>query len=112
MTSALEGKLKPELREVVVGSAEVRQIFRLSKAGTVAGCMVVSGAIPRTARVRLRRDGEVAWTGRIAALKRFKDDVREVASGFECGISLEGRDDILVGDVIEAFTIEELARTL
>jgi translation initiation factor IF-2 len=110
--SALEGLLKPELREVVVGSAEVRQVFRLSKAGTVAGCMVVSGTIPRTARVRLLRDGATEWSGRIAALKRFKDDVKEVASGFECGISLEGRDDIRVGDLIEAFAIEELARTL
>jgi translation initiation factor IF-2 len=110
--SALEGLLKPELKEVVVGAAEVRQVFRLSKAGTVAGCMVTTGTIPRTGRVRLRRAGEVEWTGRIAALKRFKDDVREVASGFECGISLEGRDDVKVGDVIEAFNIEELARTL
>ncbi len=110
--SALEGLLKPELKEVVTGSAEVRQVFRLSKAGTVAGCMVVSGTIPRTGKVRLLRDGEAVWTGRIAALKRFKDDVKEVASGFECGISLEGRDDVKVGDVIESFNIEELARTL
>jgi translation initiation factor IF-2 len=110
--SALEGLLKPELKEVVTGSAEVRQIFRLSKAGTVAGCMVVSGTVPRSGRVRLLREGAVEWTGRIAALRRFKDDVKEVASGFECGISLEGRDDVKVGDVIEAFTIEELARTL
>jgi translation initiation factor IF-2 len=110
--SALEGLLRPELREVVAGSAEVRQTFRLSKAGTVAGCMVVSGTISRAARVRLLRGGAVEWTGRIAALKRFKDDVREVASGFECGISLEGRDDIKIGDIIEAFNIEEVARTL
>jgi len=110
--SALEGLLKPELKDVVTGSAEVRQVFRLSKAGTVAGCMVSSGTIPRTGKVRLLRAGAVEWTGRIAALKRFKDDVREVASGFECGITLEGRDDIKVGDVIEAFNIEELARTL
>ena len=110
--SALEGLLKPELKDVVIGSAEVRQVFRLSKAGTVAGCMVTSGTIPRTGKVRLLRAGAVEWTGRIVALKRFKDDVREVASGFECGITLEGRDDIKVGDVIEAFNIEELARTL
>jgi translation initiation factor IF-2 len=110
--SALEGLLKPELREVVTGVAEVRQVFRLSKAGTVAGCMVVTGTIPRTGKVRLLRAGGVEWNGRIAALKRFKDDVREVASGFECGITLEGRDDIKVGDTIESFTIEELARTL
>jgi translation initiation factor IF-2 len=109
---ALEGLLKPELREVVLGTAEVRQLFKLSKAGMVAGCMVMSGNMPRTAKVRLRRDGDVVWTGRIGTLKRFKDDVREVATGFECGISLEGMNDIRTGDVIEAFTIEEMARTL
>jgi translation initiation factor IF-2 len=109
---ALEGLLKPELKEVVLGAAEVRQVFKLSKAGVVAGCMVTSGNIPRTAKVRLTRDGEVVWTGRIGSLKRFKDDVREVASGFECGISLEGMNDVKAGDVIEAFMIEELARTL
>jgi translation initiation factor IF-2 len=109
---ALAGLLKPELKEVVLGSAEVRQVFKLSKAGTVAGCMVTSGSIPRTAKVRLVREGEAVWNGRIDALKRFKDDVREVASGFECGITLEGMNDIKVGDVIEAFMIEELARTL
>jgi len=79
---ALEGKLKPELREVVLGAAEVRQVFKLSKSGVVAGSMVTTGTIPRTGKVRLRREGEVLWTGRIEALKRFKDDVREVASGF------------------------------
>jgi translation initiation factor IF-2 len=109
---ALEGMLKPELREVVLGSAEVRQLFKLSKAGTVCGCMVTSGAIPRTGKVRLMRDGETVWTGRIDALKRFKDDVKEVAAGFECGISLDGMNDAKVGDTIEAFMIEELARTL
>jgi translation initiation factor IF-2 len=109
---ALEGLLKPELREVILGVAEVRQSFKLSKAGTVAGCMVTSGTIPRTGRVRLVRDGSSVWMGRIGSLRRFKDDVKEVASGFECGIALEGMNDIKVGDVIEAFTIEELARTL
>jgi translation initiation factor IF-2 len=109
---ALEGLLKPELKEVVLGAAEVRQVFKLSKAGVVAGCMVTSGNIPRTAKVRLTREGEVVWTGRIGSLKRFKDDVREVAAGFECGISLEGMNDVNVGDVIEAFMIEELQRTL
>jgi translation initiation factor IF-2 len=110
--SALEGLLKPELKEVVLGSAEVRQVFKLSKAGVVAGSMVTSGTIPRTSKVRLRRAGEIVWTGRIEALKRFKDDVKEVASGFECGITLDGYSDLKVGDVIEAFTIEEMARTL
>jgi len=109
---ALEGLLKPELKEVVLGVAEVRQVFKLSKAGVVAGCMVTSGAIPRTAKVRLKRGDEVVWTGRIGSLKRFKEDVREVTSGFECGISLDGMNDVHQGDLIEAFTIEELARTL
>jgi len=110
--AALEGMLKPELQEVVLGAAEIRQVFKLSKAGTVAGCMVTSGMIPRAAKVRLLRDGVPVWQGRIDALKRFKDDVREVQSGFECGLSLEGMNDFKVGDVIEAFKIEELARTL
>jgi translation initiation factor IF-2 len=109
---ALEGLLKPELREVVLGAAEVRQVFRLSKAGAIAGCMVQSGSITRSSKVRLRREGDVVWTGRIESLKRFKDDVREVQSGFECGIGLEGHDDLKPGDIIETFTIEELARTL
>jgi translation initiation factor IF-2 len=109
---ALEGLLKPELKEVVLGTAEVRQLFKLSKAGSVCGCMVISGAIPRAAKVRLMRDGETVWTGRIDTLRRFKDDVKEVASGFECGISLDGMNDAKVGDLIEAFAIEELARTL
>jgi len=109
---ALEGLLKPEFREVVLGSAEVRQVFKLSKSGTVAGCMVTSGSVPRAARVRLVRDGTSVWAGRIGSLRRFKEDVREVTSGFECGIGLEGMNDLKVGDVIEAFTVEELARTL
>jgi translation initiation factor IF-2 len=109
---ALEGLLKPELKEVVLGTAEVRQVFKLSKAGTIAGCMVTTGNIPRTAKVRLLREGGQIWDGRIDSLKRFKDDVREVASGFECGIALDGYSDLKVGDRIEAYTIEETARTL
>jgi translation initiation factor IF-2 len=109
---ALEGLLKPELKEIVLGVAEVRQVFKLSKAGTVAGCMVTSGNVPRTAKVRLLRDGSTVWNGRIGSLKRFKEDVREVASGFECGIGLDGMNDVKVGDHIEAYTIEEVARTL
>jgi translation initiation factor IF-2 len=109
---ALEGMLKPEIKEVVLGAAEVREVFRLSKSGVVAGCMVTSGQVPRTAKVRLLRDGATVWSGRIGSLRRFKDDVREVTSGFECGIALDGMNDVKVGDVIEAFTVEELARTL
>ncbi len=109
---ALEGLLKPEIREVVLGAAEIRQVFRLSKGATIAGCMVTSGSIPRTGRVRLLRDGTPVWTGRIGSLRRFKDDVKEVASGFECGIGLDGMNDVKPGDVIEAFNVEEFARTL
>jgi len=109
---ALEGKLKPELKEVVHGTAEVRQVFKLSKAGTVAGCMVTSGTMHRTDKVRLLREGQNVWDGRMGSLKRFKDDVREVQTGFECGIALEGYNDLKVGDVIEGYVIEELARTL
>jgi len=109
---ALEGLLKPELKETVVGTAEVREVFKLSKSGVIAGCMVVSGAVPRASKVRLLRDGVNVWDGRIESLRRFKDDVREVQNGFECGIGLEGMNDIKVGDVIEAYKVEELARTL
>ena len=99
---ALEGLLKPELKEVVLGAAEIRQVFKLSKAGTVAGCMVMSGTIPRTSKVRLLREGATVWMGRIESLKRFKEDVKEVQSGFECGIALDGMNDVKVGDTIEA----------
>jgi translation initiation factor IF-2 len=109
---ALEGMLKPEEREVVLGSAEVREVFKLSKSGVIAGCMVTNGSVPRTGRVRLVREGIPLWTGRIGSLRRFKDDVKEVASGFECGIGLDGYNDLKVGDVTEAFTIETIARTL
>jgi translation initiation factor IF-2 len=110
--AALEGMLKPEIREVVLGAAEVREVFKLSKSGTVAGCMISSGNMGRTAKVRLLRDGMIVWNGRIGSLRRFKEDVREVATGFECGIALDGMNDLKVGDVIEAYTVEELARTL
>jgi len=109
---AMAGLLTPTIRESVVGQAEVRKIFRTSKAGVVAGCMVLTGTIQRNARARLLRGGTMVWEGKIESLKRFKDDVREVASGFECGISLEGRDDIQEQDVIEAYVLEEVARKL
>ncbi len=109
---AMSGLLKPEIRETVLGSAEVRQVFTSTKSGTIAGCKVVSGSIQRSARARLMRDGSAAWDGRIESLRRFKDDVREVASPLECGIGLEGRDDVKVNDVIEAYVLEEFARRL
>jgi translation initiation factor IF-2 len=109
---ALEGMLKPELKEVQLGLAEVRQVFHLSKGSVVAGCMVSSGKIARGEQIRLLRGGETLWTGRIDALRRFKDDVREVLQGFECGITLNGFNDVQQGDRLESFTIQELARTL
>ncbi|MDR2502849.1 MAG: translation initiation factor IF-2 [Deltaproteobacteria bacterium] len=109
--SAMEGMLSPVSKEVFVGTAEVRQTYNVPKAGTVAGCMVAEGKITRTSQIRLLRDGVVAHTGRIASLRRFKEDTREVLKGYECGIGLENFNDVKVGDVIEAFDIvEEAAR--
>ncbi|HXF95867.1 MAG TPA: translation initiation factor IF-2, partial [Gemmatimonadales bacterium] len=110
--AAMEGLLAPEKKEVVLGEAEVRQLFKIAKVGTVAGCFVRSGVIPRTARVRIVRDGVEVYEGAIASLKRFKDDVREVREGFECGIGIENFNDLKVGDLIEAYRIEEVARSL
>ncbi|MFQ5746437.1 MAG: translation initiation factor IF-2 [Gemmatimonadota bacterium] len=109
---ALEGLLKPEEREVVVGSAEVRELFRVPKAGTVAGCFVVSGTMQRNLPIRLLRDFVQVYEGKIGSLRRFKEDVREVRDGYECGISIDGFNDVKVGDVIECYRIEEVARTL
>ncbi|HEX5030829.1 MAG TPA: translation initiation factor IF-2 [Candidatus Eisenbacteria bacterium] len=109
---AMSGLLTPEIRETATGSAEVRQVFRTTKSGVIAGCMVLSGNIQRSARARLVREGQVVWDGKIASLRRFKDDVREVASGYECGIGLEGRDDIREKDLIESYVLEEVARRL
>ena len=108
----LEGLLSPEISESVVGSVEVRQIFKVPKIGTVAGCHVTDGKIRRNNRARLIRDGIVVYEGNIASLKRFKDDVREVEEGYECGLSLENFNDIKVGDIIEPFVVVETQRTL
>ncbi|NOZ57283.1 MAG: translation initiation factor IF-2 [Calditrichaeota bacterium] len=109
---ALEGLLEPEKKEEVIGTAEVRQTFKVPKVGTVAGCYVQSGKITRNDRVKVYRDGKLVFEGGIASLKRFKDDVREVTAGLECGIGLAGFDDIKVGDIIEAYQIIELKRKL
>ena len=109
---ALVGMLKPEEREVVTGHAEVRQVFRISRLGAIAGCYVRDGTIARNHRVRLLRDSAIIHDGRIASLRRVKDDVREVREGFECGIHLESYDDVKVGDLIEAYQIEKIAPTL
>ncbi|HHW11640.1 MAG TPA: translation initiation factor IF-2 [Firmicutes bacterium] len=108
---AMEGMLEPEYREVVLGRAEVRATFKVPKVGTVAGCYVTEGKITRNSEARVLRDNVVVFEGIINSLKRFKDDVREVASGFECGIGLERFNDIKEGDVIEAFTTEEIKKT-
>jgi translation initiation factor IF-2 len=108
----LEGLLSPEVHESVVGAAEVRQVFKVPKVGTVAGCHVIDGKIQRSNRARLVRDGIVVYEGDIASLKRFKDDVREVEEGYECGMSLENFNDIKVGDTIETFVMVETQRTL
>jgi translation initiation factor IF-2 len=110
--AALSGLLAPEQREQVLGLVQIRQIFRVPKVGSVAGCMVVDGMVKRTAQARLLRDNVVIWTGELASLKRFKDDVREVKAGFECGLSLKGYDDIKEGDQLEIFEVQEVARTL
>jgi translation initiation factor IF-2 len=110
--AAMEGLLAPEKKEVILGEAEVRQLFKIAKVGTIAGCFVKSGVIPRTARVRVVRDGVEVYDGTLASLKRFKDDVREVREGFECGIGVENFNDVKVGDLIEAYRIEEVARSL
>jgi translation initiation factor IF-2 len=109
---ALEGLLAPTKKEQTVGTAEVRDIFKVPKAGTVAGCYVVEGRIRRADRMRVIRDGVVIYEGNIASLKRFKDDVREVANGYECGISVENFNDIKVGDHLETFEIIEEKRKL
>ena len=111
---AMSGLLEPTLKEVRLGSAEVRETFKVPKFGTVAGCMVSDGRISRAgdAQARLLRDNVVVFEGRIGSLRRFKDDVSEVKSGFECGIAFDRFHDIKVGDVIEAFVVEQVAATV
>ena len=110
--STLEGMLTPERRETVEGTAEVRETFRVSKVGTIAGCYILEGRVDRKAHGRLIRDGILVYDGEISSLKRFKDDVKEVRGGFECGIGIKNFNDIKVGDVIECYSVEEVARTL
>jgi translation initiation factor IF-2 len=110
--AALEGLLKPESKEVVLGEAAVLELFKISKVGTVAGCSVRSGTIQRTGRVRVLRDGVQIYEGQLASLRRFKDDVKEVREGLECGIGIENFNDLKVGDVIECYRVEEIRRTL
>ncbi len=110
--AAMSGLLSPEQKEEAIGLVEIRQIIRVPKVGAVAGCMVLEGVVRRGARVRLLRDSTVVWTGELDSLRRFKDDVREVREGFECGLSLKNFSDIKEGDQLEVFEIKEVARTL
>ncbi|MCK4513028.1 translation initiation factor IF-2, partial [bacterium] len=110
--AAMEGLLEPERREVIVGTAEVREVFRIPNKGPIAGSYVLSGVVKRNVKARLVRDEMVVCDGVIESLKRFKDDVREVLTGFECGIGIAGMTDVLPGDLIEVYDIEEIARRL
>jgi translation initiation factor IF-2 len=112
LRQAMEGMLAPEEVEATIGTAEVRQTFRASRVGTIAGCYVTSGVVRRGAPVRLVRDGTVIWTGRIGSLKRFQEDAREVSEGYECGITLEGYGDVKEGDVFEVFETRQVEREL
>ena len=112
LKSGIEGMLEPEQKEVVTATAEVQETFKISKVGTIAGCIVREGKLVRSAKVRVIRDGIVIYTGELGSLKRFKDDVKEVAMGQDCGLNIQGYNDIKIGDVVEAYTIEEIKRTL
>jgi translation initiation factor IF-2 len=109
---AMEGMLSAEVKEEIMGTAEIRETFKISKIGTIAGCMVTDGVIERSNDVRIIRDGVVVYTGKLGSLKRFKDDAKEVRQGFECGLNIEKFNDIKVGDVVEAFGFTEVKRTL
>ena len=110
--SAMEGLLEPTYRETVLGRAEIREVFTIPKIGRVAGCFLDEGVLQRNAKVRLLRDDIVVYEGKINSLKRFKEDVREVTHGYECGIGLEDFQDVKIGDVIQPYEIEEVARKL
>ena len=110
--AAMEGMLSPDLVEKIVCSVEVRDVFKITKVGTVAGCYVLDGKLNRNTKVRIIRDGIVIYTGHLGSLKRFKDDVKEVAKGFECGLNIENYNDIKVGDIIEGFEMNEVKRSL
>ena len=112
LKDAMEGMLSPEMREEVTGTAEIRETFKISKVGTIAGCMVTSGKIYRNSGIRIIRDGVVVYTGELATLKRFKDDVKEVAKGYDCGMQIKNYNDIKIDDVIEAYQEVAVKKTL
>jgi len=110
--SAMEGMLSPDIKEEIIANLEVREVFKITKVGTVAGCMVKEGKIKRTSKIRLIRDGIVIYTGELDSLKRFKEDVKEVAAGYECGLNIKNFNDIKIGDIIEAYEEVEVKKTL
>ncbi|MBV8372148.1 MAG: translation initiation factor IF-2, partial [Candidatus Eremiobacteraeota bacterium] len=112
LKKAMRGMLAPVIREITLGRAEVRQVFKVSKVGTIVGCYVTSGKVARNAKARVIRDAAVVFDGEIESLRRFKDDVREVAEGFECGIQIAKFQDLKEGDVIEAYAMEQIAAEL
>ena len=109
---ALQGMLAPEIKEEVTGLVEIRQIFKVSKLGNIAGCMVLEGIVKKGSSIRLLRENVVIWTGELESLKRFKDDTKEVKEGYECGLTLKGFNDIKEGDQLEVFEVKEIARSL
>jgi translation initiation factor IF-2 len=112
MRKALEGLLEPKIKRKFLSRIEIRQVFKLSKSGIVAGCYVTKGKVTRKAKIDIVRNNEVIYSGKISSLKRFKDDVKEVSEGYECGITIEGFTKVEPGDIIEAFELETIARTL
>lgn len=112
LKEAMEGMLSPELKEQVIGEIEIRETFKVSKIGTIAGCMVLNGKVTRSSKIRLIRDGVVIHDGELASLKRFKDDVREVTKGYECGLNIKNYNDIEIGDIIEAYETVEVKKKL
>ncbi|MFM7587292.1 MAG: EF-Tu/IF-2/RF-3 family GTPase, partial [Bacteroidota bacterium] len=110
--SAMEGMLAPTFEEKVLGTVEIREVFKITRVGNIAGCMVLEGKVTRNSKIRLLREGVIVHTGELASLRRFKDDVKEVNHGYECGLNLTGYQDIRVGDIIEAFERVEVKARL
>src|SRR5690554_2938462 len=108
----MEGMLSPDIKEEITGNVEVLDVFKVSKVGTIAGCMVRDGKVKRSSKIRLIRDGIVVYTGELESLKRFKEDVREVTAGYECGLNIRNFNDIKVGDIVEAYEETEVRKTL
>ena len=109
---AMEGMLAPELKEEIIGYLEVRETFKITKVGTVAGCIVKEGKVKRNNKIRLIRDGIVIYAGDLGSLKRFKEDVKEVGTNFECGLNIDKFNDIKVGDLIESYEVTEVKKSL